>query len=303
MSLRTAPSTETVSVVTVQAAAAPGRRAPRTPKGKPRPVIFVGLALAALFWLFPLVWALLSSFKPRSELFSYPPSLVPSTWTFENYAALFAGFPFVGWFAFSTVIAVVSTVITVFVCSLAGFGFAKYEFRGKRALFDVLFSSMAIPFAVIIIPLFIMLAKTGLAVPWFALIVPWVAPAFGIFMMRQFTEQAIPDEILDAARIDGASEFTIFRTIVVPLLRPALAALAVWSFLGTYNNFLWPLIIVSDPNLYTLPLGLQAIFGAEGRQYDIVLAGSILAAIPTILVFTALRKQLIDGLSAGAVKS
>lgn len=121
-------------------------------------------------------------------------------------------------------------------------------------------------------------------------------------MMRQFCEQSVPDEILDAARIDGASEFTIFRRIVVPLVRPALGALAVWSFLGTYNNFLWPLIIVSDPDQYTLPLGLQVVFGAEGRQYDIVLAGSILAAIPSILVFVALRKQLLEGLSAGAVK-
>ncbi|MEU2199314.1 carbohydrate ABC transporter permease [Isoptericola sp. NPDC019482] len=272
-------------------------------RGRPRPWIFAGLTLAALFWLFPLIWALFSSFKQRSDLFAYPPRLVPADPTIGNYVALFEKYPFVSWFVVSTVIAVVSTAITVFVCSLAGFGFAKYRFRGQRLLFDIMFSSMAIPFAVIIIPLFVMLAKTGLATPWFALIVPWVAPAFGIFMMRQFCEQSIPDEILDAARIDGASEFTIFRKVVVPLLRPALGALAVWSFLGTYNNFLWPLIIVSDPDMYTLPLGLQSIFGAEGRQYDIVLAGSILAAIPSVIVFIALRKQLIDGLAAGAVKS
>lgn len=272
-------------------------------RGRPRPLILAGLTLVALFWLFPLVWALFSSFKARSDLFAYPPRLVPADPTLGNYVALFDTYPFVSWFVVSTVIAVVATTITVFVCSLAGFGFAKYRFRGQRVLFDVMFSSMAVPFAVIIIPLFVMLAKTGLATPWFALIVPWVAPAFGIFMMRQFCEQSIPDEILDAARIDGASEFTIFRKVVVPLLRPALGALAVWSFLGTYNNFLWPLIIISDPNMYTLPLGLQSIFGAEGRQYDIVLAGSILAAIPSVIVFIALRKQLIDGLAAGAVKS
>ncbi len=295
-----APSTETVTVVTRRSA---GRRPPRAERGKARPLIFTGLALAGLFWMFPLIWALASSFKERSDLFAYPPTLLPAEPTGGNYVQLFEGYPFLNWFFVSAVVAVVSTAITVFVCALAGFGFAKYEFRGKNLLFDVMFSSLAIPFAVIIIPLFIMLAKTGLATPWFALIVPWVAPAFGIFMMRQFTEQAVPDEILAAARIDGAGEFTIFRSIVLPLLRPALGALAVWSFLGTYNNFLWPLIIVSDPQLYTLPLGLQSIFGAEGRQYDIVLAGSILAAIPSILVFIGLRKQLIDGLSAGAVKS
>ncbi|WP_456286421.1 carbohydrate ABC transporter permease [Microbacterium sp. JZ70] len=294
-----APSTETVTVGVRRSS----RNAAAPERGRARPFIFIGLTLAGIFWMFPLIWALASSFKDRSALFAYPPSLLPAEPTLGNYAQLFAGYPFLNWFAVSAVVAVVSTVITVFVCAMAGFGFAKYEFRGKNLLFDVMFSSLAIPFAVIIIPLFIMLAKTGLAAPWFALIVPWVAPAFGIFMMRQFTEQAVPDEILAAARIDGASEFTIFRSIVLPLLRPALGALAVWSFLGTYNNFLWPLIIVSDPQLYTLPLGLQSIFGAEGRQYDIVLAGAILAAIPSILVFIGLRKQLIDGLSAGAVKS
>ncbi|PRY02566.1 carbohydrate ABC transporter permease [Allonocardiopsis opalescens] len=278
-------------------------RRPGASRDTSRPLIFIALALVGLFWLFPLVWALFSSFKQRSDLFGYPPTLIPADPTVLNYVSLFERYPFVSWFLVSTVIAVVSTVITVFVCSLAGFGFAKYEFRGKRALFDIMFSSMAIPFAVIVVPLFIMLAKTGLAQPWFALIVPWVAPAFGIFMMRQFSEQAIPDEILNAARIDGAGEFTIFRSIVAPLLRPGLGALAVWSFLNAYNNFLWPLIVVGDPDMYTLPLGLQAIFGAEGRQYDIVLAGSILAAIPSVIVFIALRKQLIDGLAAGAVKS
>ncbi|WP_432571653.1 carbohydrate ABC transporter permease [Kineococcus sp. SYSU DK005] len=265
--------------------------------------VFAALTLAALLWVFPLVWALSSSFKPRSDLFSYPPRLLPTEPTVENYHNLFAGYSFLQWFLVSTVIALIATAVTVLVCSLAGFGFAKYSFRGKDALFNTMFSSLAIPFAVIIVPLFIMLAKTGLTQPLFALIVPWVAPAFGIFMMRQFCEQAVPDEILDAARIDGASEFTTFWRVVLPLLRPALGALAVWSFLNTYNNFLWPLIIVSDPAQYTLPLGLQSIFGAEGRQYDIVLAGSILAAVPSIVVFVALRKQLIEGLSAGAVKN
>ncbi|TDC21639.1 carbohydrate ABC transporter permease, partial [Streptomyces sp. 8K308] len=219
-----------------------------------------------------------------------------------NYTALFDAHPFWQWFLISTVIALASTTITVVVCSMAGYGFAKYRFRFQSALFNVMFSSLAIPFAVIVVPLFVFLARTGTADPWFALVVPWVAPAFGIFMMRQFVAQSVPDEILDAGRIDGVGEAGLFWRLVMPLLRPAIAALAVWSFLNSYNNFLWPLIVIGDPDIYTLPLGLQAIFGAEGRQYDIVLAGSMLAAIPSILVFVALRKQLIDGLSAGALK-
>lgn len=265
--------------------------------------LYLTLFLLVGVYLAPLVWALSSSFKDRSEIFSFPPRLWPDPATTDNYARLLSGQPFWNWMLMSTGVALVSTVAVVFLCSLAGFGFAKYEFRGKRLLFDLMFSSLAIPFAVIVVPLFILLAKLGLAHPLFALIVPWVAPAFGIFMMRQYVEQSIPDEILDAARIDGCSEFRIYWTVVLPLLRPALGALGVWSFLGAYNNLLWPLVIVSEPEYYTVPLGLQALFGAEGRQYDLVLAGSILAAIPAIAVFILLRKQLVSGLTAGAVKS
>lgn len=143
-----------------------------------RPLLLVTLTVVALFWLFPLIWAFFSSFKARSDLFGYPPRLLPADWTTASYSSLLDGYPFWSWFLFSTVIAVVATVITVFVCALAGFGFAKYEFRGKAVLFDIMFSSMAVPFAVIVIPLFIMLAKTGLASPWFALIVPgWPRPS------------------------------------------------------------------------------------------------------------------------------
>lgn len=285
--------------------AAPHSRPEKT--GRPVRPARLGLyltlfGLVAVF-LAPLVWALSSSFKDRSEIFSFPPRLWPEPATLDNYTNLLSGQPFWNWMLMSTGVAGVSTVAVVFLCSLAGFGFAKYEFKGKRVLFDIMFSSLAIPFAVIVVPLFILVAKLGLAHPLFALIVPWVAPAFGIFMMRQYVEQSIPDEILDAARIDGCSEFRIYWTVVLPLLRPALGALAVWSFLAAYNNLLWPLVIVSEPEYYTVPLGIQALFGAEGRQYDLVLAGSILAAIPAIAVFILLRKQLVSGLTAGAVKS
>ncbi|MCC8242922.1 carbohydrate ABC transporter permease [Saccharothrix luteola] len=165
-----------------------------------------------------------------------------------------------------------------------------------------MFSSLAVPFAVIVVPLFIMVAKARPTDPWFALVVPWVAPAFGIFMMRQFTERAVPDELLDAARIDGCTEFGLFRRVVLPLLRPALGALGVWSFLDSYNSLLWPLIVIIEPEDYTLPMGIQTLFGATGRQYDLGLAGSVLAAVPSLLVFFLLRKQLPEGLTAGAVK-
>ncbi|GAB3654486.1 carbohydrate ABC transporter permease [Glycomyces tarimensis] len=278
-------------------------KTPRRPARPGRIALYATLLLLVAIYLAPLIWALSSSFKHRSEIFSFPPELWPDPATLDNYTRLLAEQPFWRWMLMSTGVALASTIAVVFLCSLAGYGFAKYEFKGKRLLFDVMFSSLAIPFAAIVVPLFILVAKLGLAHPLFALIVPWVAPAFGIFMMRQYIEQSIPDEILDAARIDGCSEFRIFWTVVLPLLRPALGALAVWSFLGAYNNLLWPLVIVSEPEYYTVPLGLQALFGAEGRQYDLVLAGSVLAAIPAIAVFVLLRKQLVSGLTAGAVKS
>lgn len=267
-----------------------------------RVALYAVLGLLTVVYVAPLLWAVSSSLKDRSDIFAFPPTLVPDPATLDNYANLLATQPFWRWMLMSTVVAAVSTVATVFLCSLAGFGFAKYEFRGKRVLFDVMFSSLAIPFAVIVVPLFILVAKLGLANPFFALVVPWVAPAFGIFMMRQYTEQSVPDEILDAARIDGCSELRTFLSVVMPLLRPAIGALAVWSFLNSYNTLLWPLVIIAEPEYYTLPLGLQALFGAEGRQYDLVMAGSVLAAVPALIVFFVLRKQLVNGLTAGAVK-
>lgn len=261
-------------------------------------------ALIALVGVFvaPLLWAVSGSFKPRGDIFNYPPSPIPDPGTLQNYRNLFHTQPFLQWFVMSVGTATLATVVSVFVCALAGFGFAKYRFAGRKVLFNIMFSSMSIPFAVILVPLFILVVKTGVSNPIFALTVPWVAPAFGIFMMMQFIVQSIPDDILEAGRIDGASELGIFFRLVLPLLRPALGALGVWSFLQTYNSFMWPLVLISDSNQYTLPLGLQVLFGAQNRSFDLVLAGAVLATIPTILVFFVLRRQLLEGLSAGAVK-
>ncbi len=291
------------TLTATRATAEPARA--RRPRGSlsGRVLLYATLIVLLVLFVLPLVWAVVSSFKARSDIFAYPPSLIPSPGTVENYQSLLGEQPFWPWLLTSTVVAAISTVVSVLLCSLAGFGFAKYRFKGKNLLFDIMFSSLAVPFAVIVVPLFILIAKAHLTTPYFALVVPWVAPAFGIFMMRQYIEQSMPDALLDAARVDGCTEFRIFRQVVLPLLRPALGALGVWSFLTSYNSFIWPLIVTSDPDNYTLPLGIQSLFGAEGRQYDLVLAASVLAMIPGLLVFFLLRKQLLDGLTAGAVKS
>jgi len=273
-------------------------RRPTTGRG----LLYLTLVALLVIFILPMLWALSGSFKPRGDIFATPPSLIPNPATLENYRNLLTTQPFWSWFAISIGTAAIATTVSVFVCAMAGYGFAKFRFRGKRILFTVMFSSLSIPFAVILIPLFVLVVKSGLANPWFALTVPWVAPAFGIFMMQQFIVQAIPDELLESARIDGSSEFGTFRRVVLPLLRPSLGALGVWSFLQTYNAFLWPLVIISDSTQYTLPLGLNILYAAENRSFDLVLAGAVLASIPTILVFILLRKQLLEGLAAGAVK-
>ncbi|MEO3755433.1 carbohydrate ABC transporter permease [Streptomyces sp. B6B3] len=290
-----------MTVTTTHAEAPRDQGRGRTTGG--RVLLYAFLTSLLVIFALPLLWALSSSFKARSDIFSYPPQPLPLPATLENFRGLLDGQPFWTWFVTSTLVAGISTVVSVGLCSLAGFAFAKYRFRGKRFLFNLMFSSLAVPFAVIVVPLFIMVAKAHLTTPYFALVVPWVAPAFGIFMMRQYTEQAVPDALLDAGRVDGCTEFALFRRIALPLLRPALGALGVWSFLASYNSLLWPLIVVSDPENYTLPLGIQALFGATGRQYDLVLAASVLAAVPSLLVFFLLRRQLLEGLTAGAVKN
>jgi ABC-type glycerol-3-phosphate transport system permease component len=241
--------------------------------------------------------------KQRGAMFAYPPTLIPFPATLKNYAHLLAQAPFASWFATTVIVAVVSTAVAAFVCSLAGFGFAMYRFPGKNALFSLMFGTLAIPYIAVLLPLFVLLTQVGLSEPFFAMIVPWVAPAFGIFMMRQYIEQTIPIELLEAGRTDGCSEFTIFLRIVLPVLRPALGALAVWNFITSYNAYLWPLMIVSNPHRYTLALGLATLYGAQNHQIDLVMPGAVLASVPSLIVFFLLRKQLLEGLTAGSVKN
>jgi ABC-type glycerol-3-phosphate transport system permease component len=265
-------------------------------------LIHLVLALGVLISVGPLAWVALSSFKQVSDIFRYPPQLIPSPGTLDSYRTLFGEIPFSRWFVNSVVTSVVATAAAVFFSALAGYAFAKYRFRGRRFLFDVMFSSLMVPFAVVLVPLFIEITRLGWADSYLALVVPWIAPAFGIFLMRQFIIQTVPDEIIDAARVDGAGEFQIFWRIVVPVVRPALGALAVWNFLNAYNSFLWPLTVISNQDMLTLPLGLNALNGNYSREYGTVLAAALLAALPTIGLFLTLRRQLISGLTVGSVK-
>ena len=198
--------------------------------------------------------------------------------------------------------ATISTALAVFFSALAGFGFAKYDFPLRSLLFKVLIGTLIIPFQLVLIPLFIIMSKIGWMDSYAALIVPFMAPAFGIFLMRQFMVGSVPTELLDAARIDGSSEGGLFFRIAVPLARPAIGALSIFSFLGSWNSFLWPLIILRSSSKFMLPIGLANMLGLYNQQYGMIMAGAFLVALPMIILFVLMQRQFIAGLTVGAVK-
>ena len=263
-------------------------------------VAFGGIVIAM-----PLVWMVTSSFKPLDEIYAFPPTLIPVNFTTRNYDRLFTDWPFWDWYGNSLVIAIIATLTVLFFTSLAGYGFAKYRFKGNRALFIVLLASTMIPFQLILVPLYIMMSNLSWTNSYLSLIVPFMAPALGIFLMRQFMV-SIPSELIEASRIDGASEFGIYWRVMLPLARPALAAQAVLTFLGSWNSFLWPLAVLHDRNFLTLPVGMSTMIGSvtAGSEPPVgaSMAAATLVSIPVILVFIAVQKQYVAGLTAASVK-
>jgi ABC-type glycerol-3-phosphate transport system permease component len=267
-------------------------------------IVHALLVGGAAITVLPFLWMILGSFKTTTEIFRYPPALLPDRWIVANYVDLFRLTLFARWYGNSLSVAAIGTLAVLFFSSLAGFGFAKYEFRGREVLFNVLIASMIIPFGVILIPLFVLVSRAGMLDKYMTLIVPFMAPAFGIFMMKQFMA-SIPSELLDSARIDGAQEFGIYARIVLPLLRPALGALTVFTFLGSWNSFLWPLVVLRSVRNYTLPVGLATLvgIGTGGRtEYGMLLSGATLISLPVIAVFLLMQRQFIAGLTLGSVK-
>lgn len=263
-------------------------------------VAFFGFMIAL-----PLVWMLSASFKPLNEIYRYPPTVFPERFTWGNYKRLFDDWPFWHWYLNSILVAITLTAAQLFFCSLAGFGFAKYQFRGSRPLFILLLGSSMIPFPLLLIPLFIMTSDLHWTDSYMALVIPFMAPALGIFLMRQFI-LSIPSELMESARMDGASEFGIYWRVMLPLMRPALATLAVLQFLGSWNNFLWPLTVLRKAENMTFPVGLNAMLGSvtAGSEPPIGanMAGATLVTIPVILLFIAVQRQYIAGLTAASVK-
>ncbi len=261
------------------------------------------LAIGSVLMIGPFYWALVTAFKSREEILLFPPTWWPKNPTLEHWIELsdLRIGSFEVFFRNSLFVSITVTVLTLLTSSMAGYVFAKYSFRGRDALFIAILSMLMVPFNISIIPLYALMLDLQWTNTFWALIIPSAFSPFGIFLMRQFMH-SIPDELIDAARIDGASEFGIFFRIVLPLSTAALAALAIFIFIAQWDDFLWPLVIIDEPALYTLPLGLSQFRGRVGTNVGGLAAGSMLAVIPVLIVYFIAQRRFIEGIAMTGMK-
>jgi multiple sugar transport system permease protein len=266
-------------------------------------LIVNGLLLgAAVVTVAPLVWMVSVSLMSPGEASTFPPPLLPSRVTLENYRELF-GYAGMGrYLANSVVLTVAVTAASLVFNVAAGYAFAKLPFGGRDRLFRLLLGALVIPAQVAMVPLFLLLKHLGLVNTYGGIIVPAMASIFGIFVVRQYA-LSIPDEVLEAARMDGASELRIFRSVVVPVLKPIIVTLTVFTALGTWNDFMWPLIVLNDSDLYTLPVALASLSREHVQDNELMMAGSVLTTLPVLAVFLLLQRYYIEGLMLGSVKA
>jgi alpha-1,4-digalacturonate transport system permease protein len=251
--------------------------------------------------LAPVLWFVLSSFKDATDLGARPPKILPTRWAFENYTEAFEMYNYMRYFTNSVFVTTVATLLTLLVNSMAAYAFAKYNFRGRDGLFVMTLAMIMIPLQVILIPMYLVVSSLGLVNTYWGMIIPAAATPTGVFIIRQYM-LTIPDELIEAARIDGAGEFRIFARIVLPLCRPALAVVAIFSILWRWNDFLWPLLIAQKEELYTLPVALALLNGQLVVPYNIVLAMSVMSIIPVLFMFVFMQRQIVQGIAQTGIK-
>jgi multiple sugar transport system permease protein len=267
-----------------------------------RTVLYLVLTAALTATLIPFVWMVLGSVKTQPELMRRPPTWWPETTAWENFQAWFGRLDIGTFFVNSAVVAVFTVLGTLVFCSMVGYALAKLDFPGKRLLFVLVLVTLMVPGVVTFVPLFVVVSKLGMVSTYPALILPFLAGPLGVFLMRQFIQE-IPDSLIEAARIDGASELRIFARIVMPLCGPALATLAILTFLGSWNNFLWPLVVAQSEDMYTLPVALSLYsVGQNATNYGVLLAGSVLIITPVLGLFVALQRYFIQGIAVTGIK-
>jgi multiple sugar transport system permease protein len=293
------PPTKSREEATETSATAPTTVAPRRRRG-----VFLHILMIAglILMVIPFVWMVLGSFKTTGELRQLPPTWIPEDPTLENYRDLFDRLDFTRYFFNSAVVAVTVTLANLLFCSMIGYALAKLEFPGKKVLFVLLLGTLMIPAIVTFMPTFVLVSNLKLVNTHLGLILPFMAGAFGAFLMRQFI-MGIPNELLDAARVDGAGEFRIFFRIVLPLCGPPLATLGILTFIGSWNAFLWPLVVASTEEMYTLPVAL-ALFsiGQQESNVALLMAGSVVVVLPLIVLFFCLQRFVIQGIATTGIK-
>lgn len=280
-------------------------------------IVYILIGIVSIFMIIPFIWMTSVSLKPSGRVFEYPPRFIPSPATFENYRIAWDRANFSRYFINTTVFAVVGTLLTVSLCSLGGYVFAKLRFPGKNILFMVVLFTMMLPFFSVLIPLFLitknfplvggndLLGKGGIGLinSFSGLILPGIVNGYYIFLFRQFFIM-LPDELIQAARIDGCSEFRIFAQIMLPLAKPALATVSIFAFMNKWNALVWPLVVLTDPNKRTLQVGL-AIFQGEqltGAQWNELMAASMISLLPTVLIFLLAQKYFTTGIALTGIK-
>ncbi len=268
-------------------------------KNKNNIIRFIILAFLGILMIFPFLWMISTSFKQGRDVFTL--SLFPKHFSFGNYVRLFTSSSFPWWFLNSLIVGVIVTVSVLFFDSLVGYTFAKFQFRAKKVIFILILSTMMIPTEMLVIPWFLMSNSLGWVDTYWGILFPGIITGFGTFLMRQFF-QSVPNDLIDAGRIDGLNEFLIYQRVALPLVKPALAALAIFAFIGNWNAFLWPLIICNETSMYTLPVGLSFFNGEFQSEWEMVMTGASVSTIPVIIMYLIFQKQIINGIALTGVK-
>ncbi|MEK5059723.1 carbohydrate ABC transporter permease [Paenibacillus shunpengii] len=264
--------------------------------------LYVGLAIGLVISMFPFYWLIVMSTRTTADIYSFPPKLWFGGEFWNNLTRVMEQIDFVGAFLNTLFVSAVVTILVLFFDSLAGFAFAKFEFPGKKWLFVLLLATMMVPTQLSLVPSFVIMAELGWVGSYKALIIPGMVNAFGIFWIRQYAEGSIPKELLDAGRMDGAGFFRLYFNVALPILRPAFAFLGAFTFIGVWNDYLWPLIVLTDESKYTLQIALSQLNGLYNTDYAMIIAGTLLAIVPLIILFLFISKQFISDIAAGAIK-
>jgi len=260
------------------------------------------LGIGAAVMVLPFLWMLSTSLKLPSEVLSWPPEFIPKHFTLENFSTVFATAPFVRFFLNSVAMASVSTIFILLTSSLAGYVFAKFDFPGKNFLFILILATAMVPFETYMVPLYLSMVKLKAVNTFFGLVAPYLVMSYGIFFMRQNVLASIPDEIIDASRIDGASELTIFLRVIFPMLKGTSGALSIFAFMQTWAAFIWPLIITSSRDLWTMELGLGMFQYRFTVDLGPINAGSMLSILPVLTVFLVMRRHIVKGITLTGLK-